>query len=41
MREISQQLGKLKKKHDVVKKQVNAMENNLSKVKKEIDGLLV
>lgn len=39
MREISGSLAKIKKKHDVVKKQVIAMEDQLDRVKKEIEQL--
>ena len=39
MREISGQLGALKKKHDVAKKKVNHLEEELDRVKKEIDQL--
>ena len=39
MREISGQLAQLKKKYDVVKKQVVHMEDNLNRVEKEIQGL--
>lgn len=39
MREISTQLGALKKKHDVAKKKVNHLEAELERVKKEIDQL--
>jgi archaellum component FlaC len=37
MREISSQLGRVKKKHDVARKQVVHMEEELSRVKKEIE----
>ncbi len=39
MREISQSLGKLKKKYDIVKKQALKMEQDLDLVKKEIKQL--
>ena len=39
MREISGQLSQLKKKFDIVKKQVVAMEENVTRVEKEIAGL--
>ena len=39
MKEVSTQLASLKKKHDVVNKQVLKMEGNLDKVKKEIQAL--
>lgn len=35
--EISSSLAKLRKKHDVVKKQVLKMESNLEKIRKEIE----
>jgi septal ring factor EnvC (AmiA/AmiB activator) len=39
MREISQSLGKLKKKYDVVRKQALKMEQDLDLVRKEIKQL--
>jgi len=39
MKEVSSSLASLKKKHDVVYKQVISMEKDLEKVKKEILAL--
>ena len=41
IREVSQQLAQIKKKHDEAKKLGNKKEDELAKVKKEIDQLYV
>lgn len=37
LREVSQQLQEIKKKHDEAKKMANKKQDDLEKVKKEID----